>query len=123
MTDGNRRINMPKYLCLQRSLPNPDASAAQRPSPAQMQEMYAKFGEWQAKFKANLVDMGGKLGEGRLVATHKPADGPFIEVKELVGGYMIVSAASLTEAAEVASACPGLVGPGSGVEVIEIKTP
>ena len=111
---------MPKYLCMQRNLPGGDGA---KPSPAQMQEMYAKFGAWQAKFKKNLVDMGGKLGTGRLVTTESAVDGPFVEVKELIGGYMIVSAESLEEAIEVARGCPGLVRPGSGVEVIEIHTP
>jgi hypothetical protein len=36
---------------------------------------------------------------------------------------MIVSAESLGEATEVARQCPGLVGPGSSVEVREINTP
>jgi hypothetical protein len=36
---------------------------------------------------------------------------------------MIVSADSLEEAAEIARGCPGLVGPGSGVEVIAIHAP
>lgn len=111
---------MPKYLCMQRSLPS---RGGEKPSPAQMQEMYAKFGAWQAKFKKNLVDMGGKLGSGKLVTAESAADGPFVEVKELVGGYMIVSADSLEEAIEVARECPGLVRPGSGVEVIEIHSP
>ena len=111
---------MPKFLCLQRSLPS---EKSQKPSPAQMQEMYAKFGAWQEKFKENLVDMGGKLGEGKVVASEAPTDGPFVEVKELVGGYMIVSAENLEGAIEVARGCPGLVSPGSGVEVIEIRTP
>lgn len=111
---------MPKYLCLQRNLPSPNA---EKPSPAQMQELYAKFGAWREKFKDNLVDMGGKLGAGKLVSAESASDGPFVEVKELVGGFMIVSAESLQEAAGVASECPGLVRPGSGVEVIEIHTP
>ena len=111
---------MPKYLCLQRGLPGGEGSA---PSPAQMQEMYAKFGAWQEKFKDNLTDMGGKLGDGRLATVAEASDGPFVEVKELVGGYMIVSAESLDEAVDVASQCPGLVRPGSGVEVIEIHGP
>jgi hypothetical protein len=111
---------MPKYLCMQRSLPG---ATGERPSPNQMQEMYARFGAWQEKFKKNLVDLGGKLGDGRLVTTETVADGPFVEVKELVGGYMIVSAKSLEEAIEVARECPGLVRSGSGVEVIEIHTP
>ena len=112
---------MPKYLCVQRSLPTDPNQAG--PSPSQMQEMYARFGAWQAQFQEHLVDLGGRLGEGRLVTVDEPTDGPFVEVKELVGGYMIVQADSLEKAIEVASACPGLVRPGSGVEVIEIQTP
>ncbi|NUO52826.1 MAG: hypothetical protein HOV80_28610 [Polyangiaceae bacterium] len=112
---------MPKFLCLQRSL---TSGSAEKPSPAEMQAMYAKFNAWREKFQANLVDLGGRLGKGRVALPDQPTvDGPFVEVKELVGGYMIVSAASLDEAIEVASACPGLVGPRSGVEVIEILTP
>lgn len=111
---------MPKYLCLQRSLPG---RPAERPSPAQMQEMYAQFGAWQNKFKDNLIDMGGRLGSGRLVTADAALDGPFVELKELVGGYMIVSGRDLDHAIEVASGCPGLVGPASGVEVIEIHGP
>jgi hypothetical protein len=113
---------MPKYLCLQRSLPG-GGQGEEKPSPAQMQEMYAKFGAWQEKFKKNLSDVGGRLGKGKLVASQSATDGPFVEVKELVGGYMIVSADSLDEAAAVARECPGLVRPGSGVEVIEIHGP
>lgn len=113
---------MPKYLCLQRSLPGGDRGD-DKPSPAQMQGMYAKFNEWREKFQESLTDMGGRLGAGRLVTTQPPPDGPLVEVKELVGGYMIVTAASLDEAIEVARGCPGLVRPGSGVEVIEIRAP
>ncbi len=83
---------MPKYLCMQRNLPGGES---RKPSPAEMQEMYSKFRAWQEKFQANLVDMGGKLGAGRLV-TEPAADGPFVEVKELVGGYMILSSHALS---------------------------
>src|SRR3954453_10254056 len=86
----------PRYLCLQRKLPGGD-KGAEKPSPAQMQAMYAKFNEWREKFQANLTDLGGKLGAGRLVTTQPPPDGPLVEIKELVGGYMIVSATSLEE--------------------------
>jgi hypothetical protein len=88
-----------------------------------MQAMYAKFNEWREKFQKHLADMGGRLGAGRLVTPDAATDGPFVEVKELVGGYMIVSAANLDEAIQVARECPGLVRPGSGVEVIEIHGP
>jgi hypothetical protein len=88
-----------------------------------MQAMYAKFNAWREKFKKNLTDLGGRLGDGKLVTTEPASDGPFVEVKELVGGYMIVSAANIDEAIKVARDCPGLVRPGSGVEVIEIHVP
>ncbi len=113
---------MPKYLCLQRSL-GPAQQSNEKPSPAQMQAMYEQFNAWREKFKENLVDLGGRLGSGKVALPDPPPDGPFVEVKELVGGYMIVSAASLDEAIRVASACPGLMRPGSGVEVIEIRAP
>ncbi|MEM1022128.1 MAG: YciI family protein [Myxococcota bacterium] len=107
------------YLCMQRSLGD---GSTEKPSPAQMQEMYAQFSAWQDKFKAQLIDPGGKLGVGKLV-TDGTRDGPFVEVKELIGGYMIVAAGSLEEAIQVARECPGLVRPGSGVEVVEIMRP
>jgi hypothetical protein len=113
---------MPKFLCLQRSLPGGDSSA-HKPSPAQMQGMYEKFNAWREKFQPNLVDLGGRLGAGRLVLPDPAPDGPFVEVKELVGGYMIVSATDVEEAMRIARECPGLMRPGSGVEVIEIQTP
>ncbi|MGF1467959.1 MAG: YciI family protein [Sandaracinaceae bacterium] len=114
---------MPRFLCLQRTLATGPGEAADEPSPARMQELYAQFGAWRDTFKAQLVDMGGKLGDGRLVTDASPADGPFVEVKELVGGYMIVEADTVEGAIEVARACPGLVSARSGCEVIEIRTP
>lgn len=112
---------MPRYLCLQRNLAASEQEGG-KPSPAQMQAMYAKFNEWLEKFQKNLTDRGGRLGAGRLVTSQPASDGPFVEVKELVGGYMIVTAANLEEAIDVARACPGLLRPGSGVEVIEIHS-
>jgi hypothetical protein len=108
-----------KYLCIQRGQPG----KGEKPSPAQMQEMYAKFNAWKEKFQENIVDMGGKLGGGKVVTTQGATDGPFVEAKEVIGGYMIVSAESLEKAIEVVRECPGLVSPGSGVEVREINTP
>ena len=111
---------MPKYLCLQRNLP----TSGEKSSPSDMQAMYEKFNAWRETFADHLVDLGGKLGEGTVVHDASTVrDGPWVEVKELVGGYMIVEAESLEKAVEVAGACPGLVRPGSGCEVIEIHTP
>jgi hypothetical protein len=87
-----------------------------------MQAMYEKFNQWREKYQLNLVDLGGRLGAGRLELPDPAPDGPFVEVKELLGGYMIISAADLDEAIRVARDCPGLMRPGSGVEVIEIRS-
>ena len=111
-----------KHLCLQRSLPGKQEK--QQPSPAQMQEMYAAFNAWKEKFKANILDMGGRLEPGgKFLGEAGVTDGPFVEAKELIGGFMIIAAESYDHALEVAGACPGLISPGSGVEVREISGP
>lgn len=46
----------------------------------------------------------------------KVVDGPFAEVKEVLGGYWLIDVASRAEAIEWASRCPG-----SEDEVIEIR--
>lgn len=107
------------YLCVQRSRPG----RPEKPSPAQMEAMYTQFNAWREKFKDNIVDMGGKLGGGKFADADGVSEEPFVEAKELIGGFMILSADSLDEAVEIARGVPGLVGPGSGVEVREILTP
>ena len=47
------------------------------------------------------------------------SDGPFAEGKEIVGGYLIVNAADLDEAAEISKGCPIFKNNGE-VEVREI---
>jgi hypothetical protein len=109
-----------KYLFIQRSVPGKREPA----SPAQLQEMYAAFNAWKEKFKDNIVDMGGQLKPGgKIVTTSGVTDGPFIEVKEIVGGFMIVAAESYERALEVARESPGVMMPGSSVEVREIASP
>lgn len=57
---------------------------------------------------------------GRLVTARRdrgrPVDGPFAEAKEMVGGYIIVTAANLDEATRLAEQCP-LLPFGMTVEV------
>ena len=110
------------YLCIQRSQPG-DQNEDEAPSPAQMEEMYAKFNAWREKFDENITDLGGKLGDGKVVTSEGATDGPFVEAKEVVGGYMIISADNIEEAVEVARESPGVWMPGSSVEVREISTP
>jgi hypothetical protein len=88
-----------------------------------MQEMYAAFQAWREKFQANILDLGGKLKPGgKIVTASGVADGPFIESKEIIGGYMLVTAESYERAIEVARESPGVLSPGSSVEVREVAS-
>ena len=108
-----------KYLVFLRSA----AGKQEPPSPAQMQDMYAAFNTWQEKFKTKIVDMGGKLRPGgKILTTSGVTDGPFAEAKEVVGGYMVVAAENYEQALAVARECPGIVRPGSSVEIREIAS-
>jgi len=48
-------------------------------------------------------------------------NGPFGEIKETIGGYIIVKADSVEEAVEFAKGCPVLQGEGNSVEVRKIS--
>ncbi len=47
-------------------------------------------------------------------------NGPFGEIKETIGGYIVVKADSVDEAVEFAKGCPVLQGDGNTVEVRKI---
>jgi len=108
------------FLCIQRSEPSSNDAKKEAPSAAQMEQMYAKFNAWKDKYQENILDMGGQLGAGAVVSSDGVIDGPFAQSKEIVGGYMIVTAASIEQAIAVAQESPG-VFPGASVEVREIK--
>jgi hypothetical protein len=108
-----------KYLVFVRNTP----AAHQSPSATPMKEMMAAFSAWREKYAAEIVDMGGKLKpSGKVVRTSGITDGPFAEAKEVVGGYMVVAADNYEHAIQIASGCPGIVNPGSTLEIREIAT-
>jgi hypothetical protein len=87
------------------------------------QEMEAIMGKWQAWFaklgeEGRLKDWGAPLQrEGKRVASGGVVtDGPFTEGKEVIGGYSIIKAKDLADAAEVAKGCPTF-DTGGSVEV------
>src|SRR5687768_5976887 len=107
-----------KYMLLYRSQPTPTPAQGQ-PSPEQMQAMFAKWNAWKERFKDNFVDWGDKLKpDGKVVSASGVSDGPFVEAKEIVGGYMIISAESLEHAAAIAKEMPA--APGARIEVREM---
>jgi hypothetical protein len=107
-----------RFLLVQRGAPGP---AAEPPSPDQLQAMYAAFQAWAEKFKAEIVDMGGKLAAGgKVLTTSGVVDGPLVEAKEVIGGYMVVAVDDVERAVAIARECPGLIGPGSSCEIREL---
>lgn len=95
-------------------------SKAVQPSPEQLQAIMKPWQEWMMSLNAQdiLVDAGNRLtGEGRVVKGEKlVTDGPYVETKEAVGGYLVVKAKSIDEAAELAKSCP-ILAIGGNVEV------
>ena len=109
-----------KFLVLLRSQPSSNAPKTQ-PSPEQMQAMLAAYGAWKEKFKAEILDMGDKLKpDGRVLKAGSVTDGPFVEAKELIGGYMIVTGADYDAAVAVVQACPASQMPGVSLEIREL---
>jgi hypothetical protein len=89
-------------------------------TPEEMQQIMEKWRIWitEALAKGWMVNPGDALTEeGRVVNARKVVtDGPFVEAKEIVGGYSIVKADTIDAAAELAKGCPGLLTGGT-VEV------
>ena len=89
-------------------------------SPEEMQQMLQKWSAWisEGLRQGWMLDAGDALGkDGRVVNARKViSDGPFIEVKEMIGGFSIVQADTLDAAAELAKGCP-IYQRGGSVEV------
>jgi hypothetical protein len=109
---------MTKYLFLYRT---PADANVPQPSPEEMQQMFAQWDTWKKKFQANVVDVGDGLKPGgRVLKGGAVTDGPFVESKEVMGGYSIVQAGSYDEAATVARECPITYIPGATIEIREM---
>jgi hypothetical protein len=109
-------MHMANFLFVYRG--NPEAMG--KLTPDEMQQHMQKWQQWitEGLQKGWLVDAGDALTqEGRVVHPKKlVTDGPFVEAKEVVGGYSVVQANSIDGAAEFAKGCPGLLT-GGKVEV------
>jgi hypothetical protein len=107
---------MAKFLFVYRS----DRDSRSTMSPEQMQQILQKWHTWidEGLRKGWMLDPGdGLKPEGRLVNARKVVtDGPFVESKEIVGGFSIVQADTIDAAAELAKGCPVFLRGGT-VEV------
>lgn len=93
-------------------------------SPEQMQIWMQQTMDWIGGIAAQNKFSGGNglpFDDARVVH-HKNVvtNGPFGEIKETIGGYIIVKADSVDEAVEFAKGSPVLQGDGNTVEVRRI---
>jgi hypothetical protein len=91
-------------------------------SPEEIQASIKVWQDWigsiaaQGKFSStNQLGFQGKTVHANQLIT----DGPYAEVKEIIGGYIIVKAAHLDEAVAMAQGCP-ILSVGGSVEVRDI---
>ena len=104
-----------------------NGNAAPQPTPAQIQERMTIWTNWMGGIAARnqLVNGGSRLGlngSKTVRADKSVTDGPYVEVKEFINGYIIVRANMVEEAVEIARECPILYG-GGKVEVRPLVTP
>jgi hypothetical protein len=90
-------------------------------SPEQGQQVLQKWMAWFKDLAArgHVVDRGQPLERsGKIVrgADKVVTDGPFAEAKDVVGGYTLIKANDVAQAAELARGCP-ILERGGAVEV------
>lgn len=94
-------------------------------SPEQIQAWMKQTMDWIGGIAAQnkFVQGNGLPFEDAKVVWHKGVvtNGPFGDIKETIGGYIIVKAISADEAAGFAKGCPVLQGDGNSVEVRRIS--
>jgi hypothetical protein len=93
-------------------------------SPEQIQIWMKQTMDWIGGIAAqNKFSSGTGLPfDGAKVVWHNNVvtNGPFGDIKETIGGFIVVKAESVDEAVEFAKGCPVLQGEGNSVEVRKI---
>ncbi|KAA2244837.1 transcription initiation protein [Chitinophaga agrisoli] len=96
-------------------------------SPEQIQVWMKQTMDWIGGIAAQnkyVLGNGLPFDDAKVVMTkdakHVVTNGPFGDIKETIGGYIIVKADSVEEAVAFAKGCPVLQGEGNSVEVRKI---
>lgn len=105
-----------KYLFIYRNPAEPTAP----PSPEEMQAFLGLWGDWFQKFGAAIVDGGDALkGTGRVLnPSGVVSDGPYVEAKEVIGGFSVIQADDYEGAVAAARECP-ISKIGGAIEIRE----
>ncbi len=110
---------MKEYLFLFRG-----GEARRMDSSAEAQAHMQKWMEWMGGLAAQGKLVGAQPLEttGKQISSKKlVTDGPFMEGKEMVGGYLLCKADTYDEAVELAKGCPILDFESGIVEVREVQ--
>ena len=96
-------------------------------SPEQMEMWMKQTMDWIGSIAAQnkfISGTGLPFEDARVVTTKDSGkvvtNGPFGDVKETIGGFIMVKANSVEEAVEFARGCPVLQGEGNSVEIRKI---
>ncbi len=110
---------MKEFVLLFRQ-PGYDYSGA---SPKEMQELSKRWYDWWKNIESQgkLASRGPRLAsEGKVLRKGGIiTDGPFVEIREILGSFIIVKAESLEEATTLAHGCPAIEQGGS-VEIRQV---
>ena len=106
-----------EYLLLSRGKWAPEKS------PEQIQNAIDSFYTWHEKLCVEgKMKAGHRLStQGKLVSFTGVIDGPFTETKEVIGGFMILTADNYETAVRIAREFPAALCPGSSIELREIS--
>jgi hypothetical protein len=96
-----------KYVLLILDTPNEPTSDS-----AEYGAWYAEVGAWYEKWGATGKLDGGHQLQGvdsaKTIRAGAVTDGPFMETKEVLGGYSVIEADSIDEAVDIAKTWPGV---------------
>lgn len=108
---------MPKFMFLYR-----DQADQRTPlSPEEMQDFLKLWEGWMQQCGTAIVDPGDELlPTGRVLkAGSEVSNGPYVEAREIIGGFSIVTAEHYEAAIEIARGCP-IAQVGGDIEIREL---
>lgn len=110
--------------CVMFTYPDPKLAATyEQLPPAEVEADVARHMAWFEKHRSHIAG-GEELGGSREARTIRRrggrvtvTDGPFVETKEILGGFIVLEVADMDEALAIAAEWPSLDLPGGAVTV------
>lgn len=108
-----------KYAILIMEIPEAYDKLSADETEAWLQDVFAWYEKWGASGK--LAGDGAELERAHTARTIRAGgvtDGPYIEAKEVVGGFSVLETETMDEAVEIASTWPGI---DRGIITVEVR--